>query len=609
MKKAKRILALLLSLLMCSSLLVACKKDDTPEGEEPTDPGTESTAPAEEMVQLADATSAVEIRYPMGGGTTMETAAKSLANAIKNKVGSSPKTGQDELTKYDEHDSTTVQILIGETSYSESINEMKATGYGEWRVLFSGNKLLVLSHSDSGIITAVTELTRYVNANTPDGSTTVSVPKSLKLSGEVDSTLNAIPVVDSNNLKTIYESGNGSWTVIVRPLPASERVSYLQKVEASGYTKYTSNDIDGNLFDTYHRQDGKQLTVMYTPHDKTLCLVADPMTESAPAGKPEENVYDKTTTYDTTLTQVGLCYDLPEGIEWNQVWDGTFADYTGGLLHIFRLEDGSFLIIDSGHGRDSNGDLIYNVLREQAPDPDNIVIAAWILSHSHGDHVGGMVNFAPRYKDKVTVERFIYNYPNHGLAGSGGSGGAESAARRCFPDAKWTKAHAGEKYYIRNAVVEMLYSFELLAPYDMSWFNESSLVFSVEAEGIKTTYLTDIGPLGNDLICDMYGDYEDGEECVLKSDFIQVAHHGWDGGSYLLNQLIDPDYVLFNGTTGPQDKNGNDYFWKKESGSYVKQEWITEIYRAKWGIQLFTLNDGAFTYRSYDTHEAYYNAQ
>ena len=609
MKTAKRILALLLSLLLCTSLLVACKKDGTPQGGETTaEPGTEATPPTEERVTLADATHAVEILYPVNSGTTVEVAAKTLANAIKNKVGTAPKTGQDELTKYDEHDSATVQILIGATSYQESIAAMKVLGYGEWRVAFSGNKLLVLSRSDTGFVNAINELTRYVNANTPEGSESVSVPKSLALSGEMNGTLNAIPVVKSDNLKTIYDSGNGSWTVIIRPLPAAEHTAYLAQVESSGYTEYARNNIDGNLFHTYHRQDGKQLTVMYTPQDKTLCLVADPMTDSVPAGKPEENVYDKTNTYDTVLTQVGLCYDLPEGVEWNTPWDGSFADYTGGLLHILRLEDGSFLIIDSGHERDSNGDLIYNILREQAPDPDHIVIAAWILTHSHSDHVGGLINFAPRYKDKVTVERFIYNYPQHGK-GNGSSSGAESAARRSFPNAKWTKAHAGEKYYIRNAVVEMLYSFELLAPYDMSWFNESSLVFSVEAEEIKTMYLADIGPLGNDLICDMYGIEKEGDPCVLKSDLLQVAHHGWEGGSYRLNQLVDPDYVLFNGTTGPQDRNGNDYFWKKEGGSYVKQEWITEIYRAKWGVQLFTLKDGSLTVQSYDTHEAYYNAQ
>lgn len=601
MKQAKRIVALLLSFLLCASLLVSCK--DSPVEEEPS--SDVPTAFSEEQVVLADASQSVAILYAMGSASSIDTAAKSLVNAVKNKIGVTMKVGQDELTKYDEHDSSTVQILIGETSYSESIATMKTVGYGEWRVTFSGNKLLLLSHSETGLLTAVTELTKYINANTPDGSTAVSVPKSLYLTGEVDSTLNAIPVVDSDNRRDTYGTGNGSWTVLYRPIPASEHDAYLKKVEASGYTEYASNDIGGNLFHTYHRQDGKQLTVMYTPHDKTLCLVADSMTDSVPAGKESENVYDKTTLVDTTLTQVGLCYDLPEGVEWDTPWDGTFDDYTGGLLHIFRLEDGSFLIIDSGHGRDSNAELIYNVLREQAPDPDNIVIAAWILSHAHSDHVGGLVSFASLYRDDVTVERFIYNYPEHGL-GNGSASQAESAARRGFPNAKWTKAHAGEVYYIRNARVEVLYSFELLGNYDMSWFNESSLVFSVEAEEIRTMYLTDIGPLGNDQICDMYGD---AEPSVLKSDFVQVAHHGWEGGTYLLNQLVDPDYVLFNGTTGPQDKNGNDYFWKKVSGSYVKQDWITEIYRAKWGIQVFRLRDGAFTYQGFDTHEAYYNAQ
>ena len=90
---------------------------------------------------------------------------------------------------------------------------------------------------------------------------------------------------------------------------------------------------------------------------------------------------------DVTLTQVGLLYDV-----------GSF----NGMCYVMRLEDGSFIVTDGGHALQKNADRLYRILRKQAPDPDNIVIAAWIFSHSHGDHSGMFPYFTASYADRVS---------------------------------------------------------------------------------------------------------------------------------------------------------------------------------------------------------------
>ena len=605
--KFLKCLASILALLLLLTLIAACGEDlPPPEGDteqeetESTEVGTQGAQG--EQVLLADSTFAARIVYS-ADDASLSMSAQTIASLIKKRTGVAPSVEMDVLTSYDEHDIETVEILLGNTSYPESRKILETVGYGEWGAAMIGNKLVINAHTVAGSKAGATGFLNHIVTEYPAEEPVMALPVDFRLTAVSDAIANRIPLVGAGELKCIYDSGDLTRTVSVKKLTQSDYTEYLHGIEDKGYSKYSENQIGKNLFATYTDQDGYALTVAYSADNRTLTAIVDRMEGRVLPGKEEDNVYDKTKKYETILTQVGLCYDLPEGVSPDTPEGGEGPDYTGGLLHIYRLEDGSFLIIDSGHDRDSLGDLIYDFLRKQAPDPDNIVIAAWIISHTHSDHVGGLINFAARYGSRVTVEQFIFNFPGKGSEGM--TSQTQKAMDYHFPDAKQIKTHAGDVFYVRNARIDVLYSFELIAPYDMSWYNECSLAFTVSAEGQRIMYLTDVGPLAIDRLCDMYGE-------AMACDFVQVAHHGWNGTNRLY-ELIDPDYVLFNGTTGPQDKNGNDYFFKKivTNGvvSYEKQEWITEIYRAVEGIQIFTLeSDAPIRTVSYETHEEYLNA-
>ena len=83
-----------------------------------------------------------------------------------------------------------------------------------------------------------------------------------------------------------------------------------------------------------------------------------------------------------------------------------------GMSYAIRLPDGRFIVIDGGRHFEPDRDRLYNCLIESSGG-EKPVIAAWILTHPHSDHYIGFIVFMEQYGDRVTVERYILNFPDH----------------------------------------------------------------------------------------------------------------------------------------------------------------------------------------------------
>jgi hypothetical protein len=86
------------------------------------------------------------------------------------------------------------------------------------------------------------------------------------------------------------------------------------------------------------------------------------------------------------------------------------------------------------------------------------------------------------------------------------------------------KTHVGHKFHLRNAEIEILYTLESYLPRKLDYFNTSSLVFTVAIGGQRFLITGDASEHACTIVSKMYGSY-------LKSDYVQVAHHGYTGGS------------------------------------------------------------------------------
>jgi len=152
--------------------------------------------------------------------------------------------------------------------------------------------------------------------------------------------------------------------------------------EDDGYELHSYNVLNGNHFATYVK--GKKLSHIYWIECESELNVAqsDNCGEAMPPKTPEVT----TGEYKTSVTQL----QSPED---------------NGMGYAVQLADGSFILYDGGY--DHRADEMWDTLVTLNGGEENIVIRAWLITHSHSDHYQCFREFANKYADKVTLERLM----------------------------------------------------------------------------------------------------------------------------------------------------------------------------------------------------------
>ncbi len=207
-------------------------------------------------------------------------------------------------------------------------------------------------------------------------------------------------------------------------------------------------------------------------------------------------------------------------------------------------------------------------MTELAPDPSNIVIRAWVITHAHGDHYGAFVRFASTYSTLKTIkiESFIFNFCDTKEQTQYMSDGASSCSKvrstinTYYPNADVYKCLTGQVFHFPGADMEILtcmsdfipkvIGLEGMPDTDLTHAdgNIQSIVvrFITTAEESQSVMVTgDVSKVNVDEMCARFGDY-------LKSDIMTVPHHGWNqnryrarNGTIWFYSLVDPSIVLW----------------------------------------------------------------
>ena len=388
----------------------------------------------------------------------------------------------------------------------------------------------------------------------------------------------------SKGYKT-YESG---WREIYYFNPVQDLAAYVASMEQKGYT-VTLEDEVAKAASLVNSETGERIYVRIA-NDKVVTTGNTSYTYAlavrylAPGvvELPDSTLLDSNQVYDKVTDAKIVPIDLSAVSSM-----GLSGSY--GTGYVMMLEDGRFVIVDGGaadggtSGQNAFAQVenfwsivksLYAEVYGHEPTVESPAhIAAWIITHAHGDHMNMFWDFADRYGGGagphsvgayVKLDYLIATTPDYTMQYNTGEPNMTmnqelAKYRRYFKYGfTYLKVQTGQQYYFANLEIETLFTHGDLQPQRIVTFNDTSTVqrlyFRSTADGtgrrvvdhantdlVTTSFLStgDSYRWGGRWLAAMYGNY-------LQSDMVSVSHHGGPGWTAEVYDLVSPTAVCWS---------------------------------------------------------------
>ena len=307
--------------------------------------------------------------------------------------------------------------------------------------------------------------------------------------------------------------------------------NYAKLLEDSGYIKYDGREISAgsekaynkNLFYTYVKEN----EVIFVYGMASLGIVHIVATTNAPLPSV---VKPFVSSDDVVIPSVIQC------------------KLSKGMVYAIQLADESFVLIDGDKCCDDDTRALYEFLISKTEGTKPKVVM-WMFTHPDSDHIVLATDFIKEYSECVEISSFAYQFPDcdkmkflyiDSQKIKADIVALENNISRYYPESVVYTLHAGQVYNFKGAEIEILFTADTIYPYNYTSANDVSGVWRVNFEGGKSAmFLGDCMQYLCRHMAYIYGDY-------LKSDVLQVAHHGLIGGDIGLYKYIDPEICLWS---------------------------------------------------------------
>lgn len=230
------------------------------------------------------------------------------------------------------------------------------------------------------------------------------------------------------------------------------------------------------------------------------------------------------------------------------------------LSAILQTSTGKLIVIDGGLGEDGD------YLREQIKARGGHV-AAWLLTHPHGDHVGALYKILQDGATDIQIDGIYYSFADPAwyqvhdpheqtMATSiiGTFGG--------LPQNVLHQVSRNQFIQVDDVIIQVMND-----RYDLSEDkgNNASIVYKMLVNGKTMLFLGDMGAAGGKRLL---------EECgaeQLNADIVQMAHHGQGGAGEELYKAISPSICLWPTPQWLWDNEGSK--WKTP----VTKSWMSRL--------------------------------
>ena len=296
----------------------------------------------------------------------------------------------------------------------------------------------------------------------------------------------------------------------------------------------------------------------------------------APEETTEQTTEEQTTEEQTTegepekpaTTPVALYQLAPER-------DSLLQSY------VIKTENGKLIVIDGGidgAGKD-RAPYMPTALRSVLGlgQDEYFEVEAWFLSHAHKDHMYELSKMLSEYsaESNYKINNIYFDFPEFGSEEYPGQNGDMEISKIRENINKYGEViGAGANYYdtLNGAVINTEavakgltleidgVRIEVLQTWDpadgTSNLNDTSIVLRMTIGEQKVLFLNDLGAIGGRRLLATYGD-------ALKSDIVQMAHHGQGGVNKDVYEAIDAQVHLWPTPL---------WVWKNENGTYQIDE-------------------------------------
>lgn len=218
-----------------------------------------------------------------------------------------------------------------------------------------------------------------------------------------------------------------------------------------------------------------------------------------------------------------------------------------GNSYVIKTKNDKLIVIDGGGVHFNDRGYLYEEL-QRISNKEVPEIEAWFLSHPHDDHVTEFTYLVNETSNKIVINNVYFNLPSKSFMNSSESGKYSyiiddiKAAYDKLYGAGSYDAIKGKNAFEGDVITIDGIKFEILMTVtdaeNETNINDTSMIFSATIEGQKVLFLGDAYVNEGKRLLDKYGN-------SLKSDVVQMAHHGQAGVREDVYKAIRPSVCLW----------------------------------------------------------------